>query len=147
MNKMILMAATMIAGAMLVGCQTMPYQPYARAVKVEPETGGIIALRTEFRDEDRVKAQSMMAQNCATNTVKIVEEGEAVTGTVTNAKETNQAGSSGSQVGSLFGIPVTSGGNDPSKSTATETTTKKEWQIKYTCLAAAQTPAKKTKTR
>ena len=122
---------------LLAGCQTMPYQPYARSVKVEPETGGIVALKLEHQDEDRAKAQSMMAQNCGGQTVKVLEEGEQVIGTETSSKETNEAGNNGHKVGSLFGIPVTSGAKEASKNTATVTTNKKEWQIRYKCVAAS----------
>lgn len=126
----------------LAGCQTMPYKPYARNVKMEPESGGIVALKLEHQDEDRQKAQSMMAQNCAGQAVKVLEEGEQVIGTETSSKETNEAGSQGTQVGSLFGIPVTSGAKEASKNTATTTVNKKEWQIRYKCIASSG--AKKT---
>lgn len=122
---------------LLAGCQTMPYKPYARNVKMEPEAGGIVALKLEHQDEDRQKAQSMMAQNCAGQAVKVLEEGEQVIGTETSSKETNEAGSQGTQVGSLFGIPVTSGSKEASKNTATTTVNKKEWQIRYKCIASS----------
>ncbi len=142
--KRTLLALSMISvGALITGCQTMPYQPYARNVKVEPESGGIVALKLEHQDEDRAKAQSMMAQNCGGSPVKVVEEGEQVIGTETSGKETNQAGSEGHKVGSLFGIPLTSGGQEASKNTTTVTTSKKEWQIRYKCLASAD-KSKKT---
>jgi hypothetical protein len=124
----------------LGACQTVPYQPYAREVKKKPGTGGLIALKTEHRDEDRAKAQSMMESNCGSKAVKITEEGEVVVGTSTtsNAKETNQAGTQGSQVGSFFGMPITSGASDPSKNTSTSATTTavKEWNIAYDCGTA-----------
>jgi hypothetical protein len=122
----------------LSGCQTMPYQPYARNVKVEPQSGGVVALKLEHQDEDRAKAQSMMANNCGGQAVKVLEEGETVIGTETSSKETNEAGSNGTQVGSLFGIPVTSGAKEASKNTATVTTNKKEWQIRYKCIASSE---------
>jgi hypothetical protein len=85
------------AGAIvfLSACQTMPYQPYARNVKVEPQAGGVVALKLEHQDEDRAKAQSMMANNCAGNAVKVLEEGETVIGTETSSKETNEAKKNG----------------------------------------------------
>jgi hypothetical protein len=116
----------------------MPYQPYARNVKVEPQSGGVVALKLEHQDEDRAKAQSMMANNCGGQAVKVLEEGETVIGTETSSKETNEAGSNGTQVGSLFGIPVTSGAKEASKNTATVTTNKKEWQIRYKCIASSE---------
>jgi hypothetical protein len=124
--------------AFLSGCQTMPYQPYARNVKVEPQAGGIVALKLEHQDEDRAKAQSMMTNNCGGQAVKVLEEGETVIGTETSSKETNEAGSNGAQVGSIFGIPVTSGAKEASKNTATVTTNKKEWQIRYKCVASSE---------
>ena len=129
----------------LGACQTMPYQPYAREVKKKPGTGGLIALKTEHRDEDRAKAQSMMEANCGSKAVKIAEEGEVVVGQTTSstAKETNQAGTQGSQVGSFFGMPITSGGSDPSKNTSSSATTTalKEWEITYECgTATADAP-------
>jgi hypothetical protein len=128
------------AGAVvfLSGCQTMPYQPYARNVKVEPQAGGVVALKLEHQDEDRAKAQSMMVNNCGGQAVKVLEEGETVIGTETSSKETNDAGSNGTRVGSLFGIPVTSGAKEASKNTATVTTNKKEWQIRYKCVASSE---------
>ena len=118
-------------------CQTMPYQPYARDVKRLPNQGGVIALKTEHRDEDRTKAESMMKKNCGNAAVKINEEGEVTVGQTTSgsAKETKDAGSDGLKLGSLFGVPVMSGASDPSKNTATTSTTTavKEWQISYEC--------------
>lgn len=126
-----------LAAAVLFGCQTMPYQPYARDVKKMPNKGGIIALHTEHRDEDRAKADMMMKKNCGDTPVKITEEGEVAVGQTTtgNATETKDAGSQGQKVGSLFGMPIMSGAADPSKNTSSTTTTTavKEWQIAYEC--------------
>ena len=47
------MAATAFSILVMAGCQTMPYQPYAREVKRQPGNGGEIALKQEHRDEDR----------------------------------------------------------------------------------------------
>ena len=84
----------------LVGCQTVPYQPYARLVKKKPGAGGVIAVTMAHRDEDMPKATEMMAQNCGTNPSKVTEEGEVVVGTTTvsNAQETHNAGSEGHPV-------------------------------------------------
>ncbi len=118
-------------------CQTMPYQPYARDVKRLPYQGGVIALKTEHRDEDRTKAELMMKKNCGSAAIKIKEEGEVTVGQTTSgsAKETKDEGSDGMKLGSLFGMPVILGANDPSKNTATTSTTTavKEWQISYEC--------------
>ena len=127
----------------IVGCQTMPYQPYARDVKKKPQSGGTIALHAEHRDEDRAKATQMMSSTCGSNEVKVVEEGEVVVGqtTNTNANQNSNYGNK-QQVGTLFGMPVTSGSDASTNVNSTATTTQlKEWQITYECVAAAATPA------
>jgi hypothetical protein len=141
MKKVILALA---AAAVLAGCQTMPYQPYARAVKVEPQTAGVIALKNDHRDEDRAKAQSMMEQNCAGKTVKVLEEGEVVIGTTTDAKASHASGQDGQKVGSLFGIPISTASTDPSTSTSSTTMQKTEWQIKYKCASGSTGTSKKS---
>ena len=127
----------------VTGCQTVPYQPYAREVKRLPGAGGEIALKPEHRDEDRAKAQNVMASNCGTTEVKVLEEGEVVVGqtTASNAKETHDNGSSGTKMGSLFGMPIMSGAQEASNNTSTTATTTalKEWNIKYACGKAAAT--------
>ena len=149
-------AATALSILVMAGCQTMPYQPYAREVKRQQGNGGEIALKQEHRDEDRLKAQSMMNSNCGATGVKVLEEGEVVVGSTTNsnASETHNQGHSGQQVGTLFGIPVTSGAQQASNNTATSATTTalKEWNIKYECdkaiaaeAVAAPKAAKKVK--
>ncbi len=130
----------------LVACQTMPYEPYARDVKKRPGSGGVIALKGTHRDEDRAKAQSMMTQTCGGTAIKIVEEGEVVVGTetVSNSRQDYNAGTPGRQVGTLWGMPVTSGGSSPNSNTSTSSTTNavKEWNITYECeKAVAATPA------
>ncbi|WP_413587090.1 hypothetical protein [Bdellovibrio sp. HCB274] len=121
----------------LVGCVTMPYQPYARDVKKKGQSGGVVAMKLDHRDEDRAKAQSMMARTCQPYTVKVLEEGEVVVGqeTTTKGNTSYNEGAKGSQVGNLFGIPVISGQKDPSQATetASSTTQIKEWQINYEC--------------
>ncbi len=143
----------------IVGCQTMPYQPYAREVKRQPGKGGEIALRTEHRDEDRAKAQSMMGTNCGSTAIKVLEEGEVVVGQTTNsnATQTRNQGSQGTTIGTFLGMPVTSGATQASNDTAMSATTTalKEWNIKYECEtsvasgsmdpAAAPVKSKKTK--
>lgn len=124
--------------ALLTSCQSMPYQPYARDVKRKPNQNGIIALKVGHRDEDRQKATSMMATNCGSAKVNVIEEGEVVIGqeSTTNSNTSKNAGSQGTQVGSFLGLPVVSGGVDPSESTTgkVSTTAVKEWQISYECL-------------
>lgn len=131
--------------AALTACQAMPYQPYARDVKKKPGTGGIIALKPEHRDEDTMKAQQMMAANCGTHPVKVVEEGEVAVGqeVKSNADTTHNAGTNSQPMGTFFGLPVTSVGTAPSNSTSgtSVTTAVKEWQINYECLTAATAAA------
>lgn len=131
----------------LAGCQTMPYQPYAREVKRMPGNGGEIALKTEHRDEDRAKAQAMMTTNCGSAPLKVLEEGEVVIGQTTNsnASQTHDAGQQSTNLGTFLGMPVTSGGREASNNTATSATTTalKEWNIKYECqkVVAEAAPA------
>lgn len=142
-NKVLLGSAILFA---FVGCQTVPYQPYARLVKKRPGDGGVIAVTMAHQAEDMPKANEMMAQNCGEGNYKVTEEGEVVVGSTTEgtASQTHDAGRPGQQVGTLFGMPVTSGGRDASNNTRTQTTTSavKEWQITYECKgAAAAAPA------
>lgn len=139
---------------LLAGCQTLPYQPYAREVKRLPGNGGEIALKTEHRDEDRAKAQTMMTSNCGSAPLKIVEEGEVVVGQTTNANatQTHDAGAPTTNLGTFLGMPVTSGGREASNNTATSATTTalKEWNIKYECqkiVAEAPAPAATGRTK
>lgn len=139
----LLKVAFAVAFLGIVGCQTMPYQPYARDVKKKPQAGGTIALHAEHKDEDRAKATQMMSSNCGSNEVKVVEEGEVVVGqtTNTNANQNSNYGNK-QQVGTLFGMPVTSGSDASTNVNSTATTTQlKEWQITYECVAAAAMPA------
>lgn len=140
MKNMILISALAIA---ISACQSLPYQPYARDVKKKPNTNGIIALKLDHREEDRAKAQTMMSSNCLNSNVKILEEGEVVIGqeSSTDSKTSKSAGTSSSQVGSLFGLPVMSGGQDPTDTTNSRvsTTQVKEWQINYECISKKST--------
>lgn len=136
-----------LAFLVLGGCQAMPYKPYARKVKVQPKVGGIVALNLDHNDQDRDYAEKIMSSTCRDRGVNVLEEGEVVIGTVTSSTETRKAGSEGTKVGSLWGIPVTSGGSDPSKNTNSTTLQKKEWQIKYKCTRVAKAKATKTKLR
>jgi hypothetical protein len=131
-----ILALTILLG--LTACQTVPYQPYARDVKKKPNQNGTIALKLEHRDEDRAKAQMMMEANCRPAPVKVLEEGEVVIGqeSSTNSSTAKHAGESPQSMGSFLGIPLTSGGKDPSESTNSKvsTTQLKEWQISYECV-------------
>lgn len=124
---------SMMAGLLLLNsCAGMlKYQPYARNVQKKPGRSGIIALRLEHRQEDRDHAQSLMVNNCGQKKVQVTDEGEVVIGTVTNSSTQSRKGGS-TQMGSLFGLPVTSSSPDSTNQSST-TTQKKEWQIKYNC--------------
>jgi hypothetical protein len=134
----------------LSSCATVPYQPYAREVAKKPNTGGVIALKAEHRDEDRTKAMDLIQRNCGANTFEIKEEGETVVGqsTTSNANQTHQAGNQ-QQVGTFLGMPVTSGTAPTTATNATATTTElKEWRITYECMKPVATATtEKTTTR
>ena len=131
--------ALITLAAALTACQAMPYQPYARDVKKKPGHSGVIALKPVHQNEDQDKAKNMMASNCGTAPVKVLEEGEVVIGqeVKSNADTVKKAGYEGSQVGTLFGLPITSGGANPTDTTSgtSTTTTLKEWQIAYECVS------------
>lgn len=129
--KTVLILLTFFLGA----CQTMPYQPQARDVKRKPRMGGVIALPQKFRPEDRAKADELMKSNCQDMKLAVLEEGEVQTGvqTTTNAQKTDRA-STERQVGTLFGVPLTTGeaaGVDSRTSSSAVNTY--EWQIQYEC--------------
>lgn len=131
-----------VLGFIISSCQTMPYRPYAREVKKKPKQNGVIALKPNYNEEDKNKAMMLMQSNCAPQTYNILEEGETVIGqeAVTNSNTSKNSGSPSAQVGSLFGIPVRSGGEDPSEKTSSTVTTNhvKEWQIVYECKIEAK---------
>ena len=133
--------------AILSGCATVPYQPYAREVKKLPQTSGIIALNANHQEEDRAKAENMMRGNCGNMSVKILEEGEIATGTQTNtaSKETKDRENEG---GFKTGIFTFGGAPKDSNNTATNavTTEIKEWRISYSCVAAAKEAPQSLKT-
>lgn len=123
-----------LVGPLTTNCANMfKYQPYARSVKKQPNQGGVIALRLNHRQEDQQKAKQIMSHNCGSKKTKILEEGEVVIGTITNSQAEREAANK-KQVGSLFGVPVTSG-HDGQMNTTSETSQKKEWHIKYLCIA------------
>lgn len=124
---------SMLAGLMLLNscAGMMKYHPYARNVKRKPGSSGIVALKLNHRQEDRDYSETLMKGNCGEKKIKILDEGEVVIGTVTNSNSQSRKGGE-TQMGSLFGLPVTST-TPNSTSQSTTTTQKKEWQIKYTC--------------
>lgn len=111
----------------LVACQTLPYEPYARAVKVQPKHGGVIAMRTNYRPEDKQKAMAMMADNCGAKKPEVTEEGEVVTGQTTTT-DANNYYHNNNNAGSIFLSPTSS------TSTQSSTTQQKEWQMTYKCM-------------
>ena len=137
MKSLLQLLALGAVTALFASCQTVPYQGQAREVKRKPMEGGVIALTVDHRPEDRMKAYEKMKSNCGDTTVKVLEEGEVAVGqtTTSNSSETNRSNSQ-KKVGSLFGIPLTTGqaaGTDTS--TSSTTTQIKEWQISYECLS------------
>ena len=130
-----------LVGLVFAGCAAIPYQPYARDVKRKPQVGGTIALKREYRPEDRAKADDLIKSNCGTNTVKVTEEGEVAIGqsTSSTAQEQKTGGIESQQVGTFLGMPVTSSGYGAGKTTnGTATVTNvNEWQINYECVSAA----------
>ena len=136
----------------LSACATMPYQPYAREVKKKPGEGGVIALKSDNRPEDRARADAMMATNCGSDaTVKVNEEGETIVGEKTNLSTNHyrpatpaQQQKSGFRLG---GINFSGNDNDGSSSSISETTQVKEWQIAYECVANAPVKKKKSISR
>ena len=67
----------------------LKYKPSARNVKKSKE-GGIIALKTEHREEDQKLAKTMMENTCKPRKAIIAEEGEVVIGTITNQLATKK---------------------------------------------------------
>ncbi len=141
MKKYLLIALPLVL--LINACQTIPYQPYARDVKKKPGQNGIVALKLDHRDEDKAKANQMMTSNCQSAIVKILEEGEVVIGqeSTTDSKTSKNAGESSKPIGSLFGIPMSSVGTDPSEATSAKVSTSqlKEWQISYECVQKKST--------
>lgn len=134
---------------LFTGCQTMPYQGVARDIKRKPSVEGVVAIPLNFRDEDRSKAEQKMASNCGAGQYKVLEEGEVAIGQKTDSsgKETDRK-STQTQVGSLFGIPLTSGDAGGKNSESSQTTTQiKEWQIAYKCLASTSSGSNKKTVR
>ncbi len=119
-----------------ISCQTLPYQPYARDVKKRADAGGVIALKTDHREEDLAKAKSMMERNCNGAGVRILEEGEVVVGEKTNSRSDQNTyqnsvyGTSPSGFVSAFAAPPTTN----TQSGESTTTQIKEWQISYECV-------------
>ena len=145
MLSRLLLVPALIVILLGASCTMMPY---AREVKKRPQEGGVIALPTHYRPEDRAKADSLMELNCAEKAPKVREEGEVVVGERTNssvARDTDyySTNNSNAQWGTVHFGPTTN------TNAYSETTQVKEWQISYECVARDMTPvapvAQKTK--
>lgn len=136
MNSVQKISLSALVLAFMAGCATAPYQPYAREVKRKPEEGGLIALKTEHRPEDRAKADYIMRSNCGSAQAKVMEEGEVVVGEKTDsvAKE----GQDQKEAFTLGGIKFFSNDKENKTTTSSEKTQLKEWQIAYQCITAVQ---------
>lgn len=132
--------AIALGAVMMTACQQMPYQPYAREVKKKPAEGGVIALKTEHRAEDRTRADQLMATNCGNMGVKVNEEGEVVVGEKTNSNASTAANQKDEGI-SIGGLNFLTGKkkNSMDTATSTETTQLKEWQIAYSCVTKSKT--------
>lgn len=134
MKLRILIASSAIV---MAGCQTVPYQGQARDIKRRPQADGVIGIPLNYRDEDRAKAELKMKSNCNPSAFQVLEEGEVAIGqeTKTSGKETDRA-STKTKVGSLFGVPLMSGEAGGKNTESSQVTTSvKEWQISYKCMA------------
>jgi hypothetical protein len=95
-----------------------------RVVKAS-KSGGVIALIGD-REGAMEKAREEMARTCGgPDRYEIVEEGEAVIGTVSHEEGTQTASQN------IFGQPTVR------SSGTTETTQKTEWRVTYSCKGAA----------
>lgn len=144
MKKLLVLGLALLVS----GCATMPYQPYAREVKKKPGQGGLIALKTEHRPEDRARAESLMASNCGGDSiVKVLEEGEQVVGEKTNTSQNRYQEQRQASGFSLGGIKFSNGQTRPEENTnsSSETVQLKEWQINYECVANEAPVMKKGK--
>lgn len=133
-----------VVTVLLSSCATAPYQPYAREVKKRPAEGGTLALRTNYRPEDRTKADQMMAANCGTEAiVKVSEEGEVAAGqkTTTNS-DTAQKKEEAFSLGGIKFFNANSNDNSTNTQSVSQVEVVKEWQIQYNCVAlrAEKTP-------
>jgi hypothetical protein len=131
----------------VVSCATQPYKPYAREIKKKPGVEGTVALKPEYVEEDRTYADTVMARNCGTKPVNVLEEGEVQVGTSTssNTKAHDEKVANGFNIGS--GFKLLSGGTTDVKNTEKQSTTVavKEWHIVYNCKTEVATVAPKKK--
>jgi hypothetical protein len=129
----------------VVSCATQPYRPYAREIKKKPGVEGTIALKPEYVPEDRTYADSVMAKNCGTNPINVLEEGEVQVGTSTSStsKAHDEKVANGFDIGG--GFKMLTGGNTDVKNTEKQSTVValKEWHIVYNCKTEIATLAPK----
>ncbi len=126
------LCSSMVLLGLLTSCAGMnEYRPYARHVSRTSGKAGIIAVKIDHRPEDMTLAQSMMQDSCGAKAAAIIEEGEVATGSVSDTVKEKREGNE-SVVGSLFGIPMTSGSPEKENSRVV-TTQQKEWHINYKC--------------
>ena len=127
-----------------VSCATQPYKPYAREIKKKPGVEGAIALKPEYVPEDRTYADTLMAKNCGTNPVNVLEEGEQQVGTTTstNAQARDEKEANGFNLG---GFKMLTGGSTDVKNTNKTSTSVaiKEWHISYNCKTEVATATTK----
>lgn len=133
----------------VVGCATLPYEPYAREVKKKPREGGLIALHTQYKPEDRQRAETLMASNCGSEaTAQVAEEGEVVVGEKTNSTSNSHKTQESDSFFSLNSMSFKQGTRPGENvNTSSETVQMKEWQISYNCqklqaIVPASGPAK-----
>jgi hypothetical protein len=104
----------------------------ARAVQTKPGKGGIVTLNPPSDPRARTKADAIMKQTCASKTVEIAEEGEAVVGTSSSSSTAHKAADNhGIKVASLgFG---SFGSSSPTSETDSVQKQVTEWRITYDC--------------
>jgi hypothetical protein len=123
------LSMTAVFCLIISGCVSMPYEPYARAVKVAPNKGGVIAMHATYRAEDKQRALGMMAENCGNKKPEVTEEGEVVVGQTTKSNDNHYYNGASQQSGTfLFQQPTA---QTASQSSVTQD---KEWQMTYKCI-------------
>lgn len=146
MKKLIVISAILL----VAGCAAIPYQPYAREVKRKPTEGGVIALRSEHRAEDRQKADMLMMSNCGESKIaKVMEEGETIIGEKTNTSSNKTNRDQYESGFSIGGISFSNGNTVPGENTnsVSETSQLKEWRIIYNCESIKTPDAEKKRSR
>jgi hypothetical protein len=138
------LALVVLAAAISSACVSIPYEPYAREVKKRPRQGGVIALRSEHKPEDRARADYLMNSNCGDEaTVKLDEEGEVVVGEKMNTTANKYRDERSSNGFKLGGIRFANTNPSDTTTSSSETVQVKEWQIAYSCEANAPAPKSK----